>query len=448
MRLMLVDDEPNVLLVLKDLFSDLRSEIITANDLESAKQALFADQPEVVLCDLRLGEHSGLELLRVNQSTERPAKFIFLTAHGDVETAVKALKNGAIDFLIKPAEEERLLSVVKNAFHLAESEERLSYLEEEVGRLSGGTEFVAQSPSLVALKSQAEKLAKNLGPVLIVGESGTGKELLARTIHKASGRASGPFVALNCSALSLERVESELFGHEKGAFPGADSRHRGKFELADGGTLFLDEVGDLPAALQSKLLRVLEDGKIERVGSERALVVDARIIAATNRDLELAVEHGEFRLDLLHRLNTFVLRIPALCERREDIKALSEHFLGILRTLHARPKLSLSTEAINAMESYHWPGNARELRNVMERAAVMTVGDEIGAAALALNIDENVRTSAAGLDENLRNKEREIIVEALKRNNWIQARAARDLGLNRSHLHYKIRRLGIVIPKS
>lgn len=446
MHLLLVDDEPNMLLVLRDLFAEERYAICSASSVQEAQAQLTAVQPEVVVCDLRLGSESGLSLLEFNRSLSRPARFVMLTAHGDVDTAVRALKLGAFDFLLKPAEDQRLLNTVRLAFSDFAKDQQLDYLEAEVGRLSGGLDLIGASPNICLLREQIERLSKTATAVLVAGESGTGKEVVARKLHALSSRSKAPFVVVNCAALNPSLLHSELFGHERGAFPGADARRRGKLELADGGSLFLDEVGELPLELQGKLLRVLEDGKIERAGSERALIVDVRVIAATNRDLEAAIEANEFRLDLFHRLNTVTLKILPLSERLEDIVPLADHFLSQLRVLHGRPALRLTDLAYSDLKRYHWPGNVRELRNVLERAVVMTVGDEIEPQALALAFDENLSSASAGLQDSLKSKEREIILGALQRNNWVQARAAKELGLNRSHLHYKIKRLGIVLP--
>lgn len=450
--LLLVDDEPNLLLVLSDMLSGEPYQIHTAQNYQQALDAINKHEPEIVLCDLRLVSHdskqlTGLDLFeKVSKSKDAPL-FIFLTAHGDVETAVKAIKLGAFDFLLKPCQEERLLHTISLAAASIESRLELSALRAE---LNLNSPIFGSSKIMQSVREKIRMVAPSTATVLITGESGSGKELAARSVYEQSERRNKPLVTLNCAVLSKELIGSELFGHERGAFTGAIARRRGKFELADKATLFLDEIGELSLEHQAKLLRVIEDGVIERLGAEQGFKVNVRIIAATNRELELEVEAGRFRSDLYHRLKVFEIKLPALSEHSEDITELAEIFLKQFSLKLSRVGLKFSDNALTALKEYHWPGNVRELRNVIERAVIMSVGSQIEVDALALSSDsynflaQSTKGAKQGeLRSDLEKRERDLIVASLERNNWVQARAARELGLNRSHLHYKIKRLSI-----
>jgi len=448
--ILLVDDEPRMLLVLKDMLSDLPHRLHTAMSLKEAREKIDQYEPELVVCDLRLGEDSGLDLLRELNKQEKSVKCIMLTAHGDVDTAVHAIKYGAFDFLLKPVSEERLLHTLRLAAALIEKEQAAELLKAELDSKVFDGEMLGASSQIVNLKREMKSIAHTNRPVLIQGESGVGKELVARAIHSLSERANRPLVIVNCATLSKDLAESELFGHEKGSFTGADSRRRGKFELADKSSLFLDEIGEMPLALQPKLLRVLEDGTFERVGGESTLKVDVRIIAATNRDLKEEVDQGRFRLDLFHRINTFTLQVPPLSERGDDILILANYFAARYARESGKSPFRFSNEAAIALKNYRWPGNIRELRNVVERACATVVGDLIELPHIGVidsELGQGSAPSNADLSAIVEAKEKEIILSALKESNWIQARAARALGLNRSHLHYKIRKLGIKLPE-
>jgi DNA-binding NtrC family response regulator len=451
--ILIVDDEPRMLLVLKDMLSSMPHRLHSAADLVQARNMFQQISPELVICDLRLGEDSGLSFLKEIQNTKVSSEFIMLTAHGDVATAVEAIKLGAYDFLLKPTSEERLLHTVNLAAQKIEAQLSREVLQEDLKSRIFGAEFIGKSLGVEKLKNEIVSAAKSPRPVLIQGESGTGKELVARAIHKSGDRSEKPLVVINCATLSKDLAESELFGHERGAFTGAEARRRGKFELADKGTLFLDEIGELPLALQPKLLRVLEDGSFERVGGEFQLKADVRIIAATNRDLKEEVDAGRFRLDLFHRINTFMILVPPLCERGQDIILLSKYFAEKFAGETGHKLCRFSTEASQALLSYAWPGNVRELRNVIERACAMVIGDVIEPSHLGIQGEESLIVESTGtpggvLAAKLEANERDLIITALKNNQWVQARAARELGLNRSHLHYKIKKLGIKLQES
>ncbi len=438
--LLIVDDEPNLLLVLKDLLQE-HFDVFTAASVREAVAALAKD-PDLILCDLRLPDGSGLEVLHASQTTPSQPLCIMMTAHGDVPTAVAAMRDGAWDFILKPVADERLLTVLRHAAEKRIDAARIAALSGQRG--SAIQTIVGASVKACELRDAVQRVARSDLTVLIQGETGTGKELVAQAIHELSTRCGGPFVTVNGATLQADLFESELFGHEKGAFTGAATKRRGAFEIAHGGTLFLDEIGELPLTLQAKLLRVLEDGKIQRVGSEGPFVVNVRVIAATNRD----IEHDEtfFRNDLFHRLSRLQVNTPALWERGNDVLQLAEMFLARACATHGRSTLRLSELSIAALHRYRFPGNVRELRNLMERAAVMTVGDTI--EPVHLSLPENFIDDRSGIQTELDRHEADLIKRALEKHHWVQARAARELGIGRSHLFYKIRRLKIELPLS
>jgi DNA-binding NtrC family response regulator len=303
------------------------------------------------------------------------------------------------------------------------------------------------------LMARVERVAASESRVCILGETGTGKELVARTLHAKSPRAEGPFITLNCAAVPTELIESELFGHEKGSFTGAAARHIGKFEQAEHGTIFLDEIGDMPLAMQAKLLRVLEEGQIERIGGDRSIAVDVRVLVATHRNLEDQVREGKFRQDLFHRIYVFPLRLPPLRERREDIPVLVDHFATLVATQNSWKEISFAPEVIQALTDYPWPGNVRELRNVVERLMLLATDNQVTLETLRLALPERAETSATSglgagpLADRVENFEREVILAELKRNNYHMTNAAKALGLERSHLYKKAEQLGIDIQK-
>ncbi len=446
--ILLIDDEPRMLLVLQDMLSSLPHRICSARNLTEAREILNKVEPEIVICDLRLGAESGLDFLReINNSPAKP-QFLMLTAHGDVSTAVEAIKLGAFDFILKPTSEERLLHLVSLMVQKIEDSLAREILNDDLNQHVLGAQFVGNSSLVKKLKDEISIGAKSPRPVLIQGESGTGKELIARAVHRGGNRSNRPLVVVNCATLSKDLSESELFGHEKGSFTGAETRRRGKFELADKGTLFLDEIGELPMSVQPKLLRVLEDGSFERIGGETALKTDVKIIAATNRDLKAEVTAGRFRLDLLHRINTFVISVPTLHEREGDVLLLAKYFADQYACDAGRAPFIFSEDAKKYLTQYPWPGNVRELRNVVERGCATVVGEVLQSIHFGLTLDEVASsTSNSALVIKLEANERELILNALRNSNWVQAQAARELGLNRSHLHYKIKKLGIKLPE-
>jgi two-component system nitrogen regulation response regulator NtrX len=442
-RIFIVDDEENIGRSLKLILDREGYAVSVATSAASARElaSSASEGPDAWLVDVRLPDASGIDLMRwLKSSGDGDAPVLMISGHGTIADAVEATRAGAFDFLEKPLGRDKVLLALKHA--LAESE-----LREENRRLRemvGGSRMIGESPAFTRVVEQATLTAASDARVLLTGESGTGKELLAAHIHAESPFASGPFIKVNCAAIPTELIESELFGHEKGAFTGAATARRGKFELAHGGTLFLDEVGDLHVSSQAKLLRVLQEGEYHRVGGERSNRVSVRVISATNRDLGDLVAQHKFREDLYYRLCVVPVRVPSLRERREDIRALAEYFLAEFCGRNNFKSKSFSPEVYAPLEGYSWPGNIRELRNAVERMAILTRRDEIGSDSVPLEI-RSARPSAT--HSNLRDArdsaEREHIRQALEESRWNVSRAARVLGLERTNLHKRIRALGL-----
>jgi DNA-binding NtrC family response regulator len=388
----------------------------------------------------------GLSVLQKARETRPDLPVVIMSGHGSIETVRSAFKLGAFDYLEKPiTEKDKLLVAVRNALALRDLREENARLRRE----AGPSEMVGGGPAMEKLFELVRRTAPSEGRVLVTGENGTGKELVARALHEGSRRKAGPFVKLNCAAVPAELIESELFGHERGAFTGAVAARRGKFEQADGGTLFLDEVGDMPAAMQAKVLRVLQENEFERVGGQTTLRCDVRVVAATNKDLAAEVSAGRFREDLFYRLAVVPIHAPPLRERREDIPALSDRFLAEACERNGRRPMRLARDAVAALQSHEWPGNVRELRNLVERLAILCDGPEIGAADVAAVLPgarkprpDRLRAGASFHDL-VEEAEREIILAALEVQKDNVSDTARALGLERSHLYKKMRALGI-----
>ncbi len=414
---------------------------------------------DLVITDYRMDEMDGLEVLEAVKQEEPDTDVMINTAHGTIEIAVEAMKKGAVDFITKdlPREAIRLKIEKVLEYRAARRErERLDeenrYLREEIGGRYNFGEIVGQSVQIQDILVTVRKVAGTDSSVLIYGESGTGKELVARALHYQSGRKEGPFVKVNCGTLPHELVESELFGHEKGAFSGAVRQKKGKFELAEGGTIFLDEVGDIPLETQAKLLRVLQEKQFDRVGGEQTLEVDVRVVAATNRPLKNMVEEGTFREDLFYRLEVIPLNLPPLRERKDDIPELVELFLRKKCEEMNLPPKRLMPEAAEALKNYMWPGNVRELENVIERTIVLSDGEEIGLHDLPLVLEEDQGRRAdpddlppgeIPLNKMLDDLERELIGRAMEQANRIKTRAAQILGIKTSALYYKLEKHGL-----
>jgi len=401
---------------------------------------------DIVITDLRLPGAGGMAVLRAARERDERTSILLMTAYGTVEDAVEAMRQGAVDFLQKPFELAELEARVDRALGHAQLVHEVAILRRERGPQAARGRIVGSSPALLAAVRLAERVAPTRATVLVTGETGTGKELIAGLIHAASDRSQGPFVKVNCAALPEPLLESELFGHERGAFTSADRLRIGRFEQADHGTLFLDEVGDMSLATQAKLLRVLQDQQFQRLGGSRPLRTDVRIVAATNRDLAEAIRNGSFREDLYFRLNVIGLELPPLRERPEDAEALALHFLESFAREIGKPLRGFEAGALERIRLHPWPGNVRELRNVMERAVLLAEGPTLGEAELGLAPVSTGRGWRPGLPAeglSLPEIERAVLLEALERMGWVQKDAASLLGISRRKLNYMIQRLGI-----
>jgi DNA-binding NtrC family response regulator len=407
---------------------------------------------DVVLTDVRLPGADGLAVLRAARERDPRTSVLLMTAYGSIETAVEAMRIGAFDFVQKPIDLEQIELRVTRALEHRRLLAEVSELREEQAARRAVDEIVGDSPALRAAVDVALRVAPTRSTVLVTGETGTGKELIASLIHRSSPRRDGPLVKVNCAALPETLLESELFGHERGAFTGADRQRIGRFEQANGGTLFLDEVGDMSPATQAKLLRVLQDQEFQRLGGTRVLRTDARLVSATNQDLAVRMREGSFREDLFFRLNVIRIHLPPLRERPDDLVALAHHFLQRFAREVGRPVRGFTDEALARIRSHAWPGNVRELHNTLERGVLLAEGARIDAADLALpsRSEEALRgdwrpeLSAGGMC--LREVERELVLEALRRSDFLQKDAAKLLGVSRRKLNYMIRRMGITHP--
>ena len=449
---LVVDDERNIRRALRMVLEGEGYEVLEAGSAEEAEQ-VAADSPriDVVIMDVKLPGRSGVEQLeRFKGDAELEAPIIMISGHATVEDAVRATKSGAFDFLEKPLDRERTLVTLRNAL-----ERRV--IQREVGELraavQGRWEMVGRSKVMEALFQQIGKVAPTKGRVLITGESGTGKELIARAIHKASSVASGPFVKVNCAAIPAELIESELFGHERGAFTGATGRKRGLFEVADGGTIFLDEIGDMSLKTQAKVLRVLQEQELERLGSNRLIKVDVRVIAATNKDLEQEITKGTFREDLFYRLNVVPIWVPPLRERREDIPLLVRHFADAFSRDNNFRRKTFTPAAMERLRQHAWRGNIRELRNTIERLVIMSGGDSIDVTDLKLNEPARVDAAATAPDNDWMaaptlhafkaSSERAYLVAKLRENAWNISKTAEVIDTPRSNLYKKLEQYSI-----
>ncbi len=433
-RILVVDDEEGIRSFIAEALEGKGRAVVQAADGRAAEALLARDSFHLMLTDLRMPGLDGMDLLRRARDQAPEMEVIVLTAHGTVDTAVEAMRLGAFDYLTKPLSgPDELRLVVSRALE----RRRMRDAAARAAEPAVGDDFVAVDPAMRALAARFEKVAPTPATVLLTGESGTGKEVAARRVHELSLRAAGPFVAVNCAAVSEHLVESEMFGHEKGAFTGAVEQRRGRFELADGGTLFLDEVGELPPGLQAKLLRVLQEQRFERVGGTRTIAVDVRIIAATNRDLEAEMRAGRFREDLYHRLAVFPVRLPPLRERPADIEPLALHLLARIARQLGRPGLQLGDGALDALHARSWPGNVRELGNALERAAILADGDTVTARDLAA--EGNAAPTTSAIDGTLRDLEREAIRRALAAVGGHRRKAAERLGIGLRTLYDKLK---------
>jgi DNA-binding NtrC family response regulator len=444
---LVVDDEPSILGTLKKALSLEGYGVDVAGGVALAEERLAKKDYDIVLLDVALPDGDGLDLLARLRARGEEVDVIMMSGHGTIDAAVRATKLGALDFLEKPLSTDRLLVMLENAFRLRRAQEEARELKAQAGYFD---ELVGNSTAMASLRERVLRAARASANVLVTGERGTGKELVARAIHRASPRVKAALERLNCAAVPAELIESELFGHEAGAFTGATKQRTGKFERAHGGTLFLDEVGDMPLAMQSKLLRVLQERELERVGGSETIKIDVRVVAATNRDLRAACEKGDFRPDLYDRLNVVPIELPPLRARRDDIELLARQFLELARTQNGRPGMTLDDGAIRAMTLYSFPGNVRELKNLVERLVILNPDDAITAPDVERALSTDVATPRGRLFQPgvpfrvlSEQAERQILEEALAHHEGQMAATARALGLERSHLYKKARALGL-----
>jgi two-component system, NtrC family, nitrogen regulation response regulator NtrX len=449
-HLLLVDDDANTLASLSRAFRLAGHEATVCDNAARAVELLRTEKFDVIFSDVVMPGKSGLEFLEEIRTAGVKAPVILISGQANIEMAVRATKLGALDFLEKPLSTDKLLVTVENALRISRLEDENRELKKRLGK----HQLVGSGAAMRKLLAQIDKVAGSETRVCILGETGTGKELVARAIHDRSQRRDQPFVTLNCAAVPGELIESELFGHEKGAFTGAAGRHVGKFEQAEGGTLFLDEIGDMPVAMQAKLLRVLEEGEVERVGGDKPAKVNVRVVVATHRNLEELVTQNHFRRDLFHRVYVFPLFLPPLRERPEDFVELVAHFARQVATQNGWKEKEFSAEATAGLQRYSWPGNVRELRNVVERLVLLGEGEQVSGEDVLLVLPtsgmaaQNIGSSPAGdgnatLAARTELFEKEVLLTEIRRHNFHMTNVARALGLERSHLYKKCQQLGI-----
>lgn len=449
--ILVVDDEVAICSSLGAILKDEGYDVITATSGEEALKIIEEELPDLVLLDIWLPGMDGIDTLKVIREEYPSIRVIMMSGHGTIETAVKATKLGAFDFIEKPLHLDKVILLVKHALDMVHLEEENIFLK---SKISQDYEIIGTSPATMELKEAISIIAPTNAWVLIMGENGTGKELVARAIHRMSRRASKPFVEVNCAAIPEELIESELFGHEKGAFTGATQKKRGKFDLAHEGTIFLDEVADMSLKAQAKILRILQEKRFERVGGTRMIHVDVRVIAATNKDLEKEMESGRFRQDLYYRLNVIPLHIAPLRERKEDIPPLVNHFLKEFSLKEGLPEKTITNEAMEILMQHSWPGNVRELKNLIERLVIMVPGDVIRAKDIPFlsrgNHQEGLEIfllNYNSLREAKREFEKQFILKKLKEFDGNISKTAEAIGVERSNLHRKIRSYGIEIKE-
>jgi two-component system, NtrC family, nitrogen regulation response regulator NtrX len=446
-HLLLIDDDPNTLASLARAFRLAGHEATVCDNASRAVELVRAERFDLILSDVVMPGKSGMELLEDLKKAGVQTPIVLISGQANIEMAVKATRLGALDFLEKPLSTDKLLLTVENALKLSRLEDENRELRNRLGK----HELVGSGAAMKKLMAQIERVAASETRVCILGETGTGKELVARALHEKSPRRENAFITLNCAAVPAELIESELFGHEKGSFTGAAGRHLGKFEQAEGGTLFLDEIGDMPVSMQAKLLRVLEEGEVERVGGEKPIKVNVRVIVATHRNLEELSKKNEFRADLFHRIYVFPLFLPPLRERGEDFPDLVGHFARQVAAQNGWKKKLFSAEAIAALRKYAWPGNVRELRNIVERLVLLAAEDAISAEEVRMVLPGGDAASSGGstytgqgtLLERTEAFEREVLLSEIRRHNFHMTNVARALGLERSHLYKKCQQLAI-----
>ena len=446
-HLLIVDDEANTLASLSRAFRLAGHDATVCDNAAKGLELAKSQEFDLIFSDVVMPGKDGLTLLAELKQQGVSAPVVMMSGQAHIEMAVRATKLGAVDFLEKPISTDKLMLTIDNVLKLRRLESENRQLKQRLGK----HEIVWKGETMRRIIAQLERVASSESRVCILGETGTGKELVARTIHERSARAGGPFVTLNCAAVPAELIESELFGHEKGSFTGASGRHIGKFEQADQGTIFLDEIGDMPLHMQAKLLRVLEEGEVERIGGDKPIAVNVRVVVATHRDLEARVREEKFRQDLFHRIYVFPLVLPPLRERKEDIPELVKHFAGQVCEQNGWKPVPFTQEAMEALQSYSWPGNVRELRNMVERLMLLATDGQVDLATVESALPKNSSAIQAGyaiansgpLADRVQSFEREVILAELKRTHQNMSMAAKALGLERSHLYKKAEQLGI-----
>lgn len=446
-HLLIVDDEANTLASLSRAFRLAGHEATVCDNAAKALDLAKSQHFDLILSDVVMPGKDGLMLLEELKTQAVATPVVMMSGQAHIEMAVRATRLGALDFLEKPISTDKLLLTVENVLKL----ERLESENRQLRQRLGKHEIVWKGEAMRRVMTQLERVSASETRICILGETGTGKELVARTIHERSSRAGGPFITLNCAAVPAELIESELFGHEKGSFTGAAGRHVGKFEQADGGTIFLDEIGDMPLAMQAKLLRVLEEGEVERIGGDKTVIVNVRVLVATHRDLEARVREEKFRQDLFHRIYVFPLVLPPLRARRDDIPTLIEHFTAQVSAQNGWKPVPFAPEAVEALQSHPWPGNVRELRNMVERLMLLASDGQVDLTTVQLALPKALAggsrllhgLSSGPLADRVQSFEREVILAELKHSQHNVSLAAKSLGLERSHLYKKAEQLGI-----
>jgi DNA-binding NtrC family response regulator len=449
--ILIVEDEPKMLRLLELSLAEENFIIRSASDAETGLKILAQEPIDLVITDLKLPGMNGLEFLQALKRTNASIPAVVMTAYGTVETAVEAMKAGASDYVLKPFSLDEIKIIAHKELDVRRLRQENRDLREALGHRYEFKNIIARSPKMQEVLAMVERVAPSNSTVLLGGESGVGKDLIARAIHQHSRRASGPYIKINSTAIPENLLESELFGYEKGAFTGAATAKPGRFELADKGTIFLDEIGDVPAATQVKLLRVLQEHEFERLGGTKTLKVDVRVVAATNQDLRAALEQGTFREDLFYRLNVVPISIPPLREHKEDIPYLAEFFVERYAREAGKPITGITAAAQKVLMEFHWPGNVRELENIIERGVALSGGTVLDAADIRLDHASAGSTPATGgsaaafipAGQTLEQFEDDLIKEALRRANGNKSQAARLLGLSRNALRYRLTRIGV-----
>ncbi len=446
-NLLLIDDEKSIRKTLKEILEYEGYMVDEASDGAEGLRMIQEGDYDIVLCDIKMPKLDGMEVLEKAQVTNPDVPFIMISGHGTLETAVEAVKKGAFDYVAKPPDLNRLLITIRNALDKSNLITETKVLKRKVGKTR---EIIGESPAIMKIKETIDRVAPTDARVLITGDNGTGKELVARWIHERSNRAAGPMVEVNCAAIPSELIESELFGHEKGAFTSAIKQRIGKFEAAHGGTLFLDEIGDMSHSAQAKVLRALQENKITRVGGDKEIPVDVRVVAATNKDLLKEVESNNFRLDLYHRLSVILIHVPSLNDRKDDIPLLAERFVKEICEDYGIPKKVVTPKAMMEIQNIHFTGNIRELRNVIERLVILS--DQKITEEDVLNYAQSPKSGGSPKDLYERFEkfqdfkdfvEREFILHRLNKNNWNVSKTAEELDIQRSHLYNKIEKYNL-----